>query len=121
MDLRAKIAEALYEAPQSQEGPVARIAHRVAVERAQERADAVMGVIEAEHGGPKCVSADIYDQVCGQMHDAHEEVKVAKGRLSAVRELHALHEKDRDAIDPWCYECNVPYPCPTLRALDGGK
>lgn len=56
-DLRAKITEALYEPPESQDGPFAGIAHRVAQERAQRRADAVMGVIEAEHGSQKCVRA----------------------------------------------------------------
>lgn len=53
-----------------------------------------MKELEAEHGGQKCVRrAEIYDQVCGQMH---EEAETAKAR---VRELEDENQRMRDDLE----------------------
>lgn len=113
MDLRAKITDAVHDHIATAADQPKTSARRII--------NAVMGAVKEDHGREKCVRWGLYTGVCDQMHDAHEEAEGVKARLAAVRELHALHEKDRAAIDPWCYECNVTYPCPTLKALDGGK
>lgn len=46
--LRDRIAQALYEAPESQDGPLANLARTVAVQRANRRTDAVMEVVQDE-------------------------------------------------------------------------
>ena len=105
MDLRAKITEAV----------------RDRMDRypytARTITDAVMGEVEGEITHWRTEAADAKRV----MDRRGEYAKELKAKLVAVRELHSLHEKDRDAIDPWCYECNVTYPCPTLKALDGGQ
>ncbi|MFE7462316.1 hypothetical protein ACWFMI_24990 [Nocardiopsis terrae] len=81
--LHDRIAEALYEPPASQDGPVARLAHHVATQRAQDRADKVMEVIKAEQerqcaAHPRSVEIDTYEQ---SHHDVTAALELcAEGR-----------------------------------------
>ncbi|GAA1766008.1 hypothetical protein [Streptomonospora arabica] len=67
--------------------------------------DAVMGVV-----GPEIAS--MWDQIDRDQHAAMD----AHAALARVRELHA---SDDDSEDAFCDHCRVPYPCPTIRTIDG--
>jgi hypothetical protein len=41
--------------------------------------------------------------------------------LDAIAAVRALHYCANYAGDRRCIECNEPWPCPTIRALDGGE
>lgn len=45
-------------------------------------------------------------------------------RVDAVLKLHVRNSDDPGLLIPWgdyCDECNTPWPCPTIRALDGER
>jgi hypothetical protein len=51
----------------------------------------------------------------------HAEVVKLRTAIDRVRALHARYRcKNCPACEPDCVECDVAYPCPTLRAIDGG-
>lgn len=68
---REQIVDALYEPPASEDGPVAGIAHRVALDRARRRADAVMGIVDA--------------RIAAVEAQARTDIQTLEQRLAAVR------------------------------------
>ena len=55
--------------------------------------------------------------------DAAAEREALAAKVERVRELHqreviAVHEFGPEA---WCPTCELHYPCPTIRAIDGGE
>jgi len=68
---------------------------------------------------------------------ALERLKIAESAIQRVRELHKPYEDTNQhyvkdsvlhGVTIWCLECSVeqgmeeyltPYPCPTIKALDG--
>ena len=57
-----------------------------------------------------------------RMAEDLDRVKTHRDDLRAdigwVRTLHIRHKQDCSECEPKCVECDVVYPCPTLRALD---
>lgn len=117
--LRDRIADALYAPPAIRTAANERFARF----DAESGADAVMGVV-----GPEIAS--MWDQIDRDQHTAMD----AHAALDRVRELHSPREMP--AVAPLatadgeelsegtsarteCAACRTPYPCPTIRTIDG--
>ena len=53
-------------------------------------------------------------------HALRARAEAAEQAVERVRELHPP-TRDETAATEWCYTCLLPYPCTTIRALDGGE
>jgi hypothetical protein len=57
---------------------------------------------------------------CDDVARMVDENMKLRAAIDRVRALHARYRcKNCPACEPDCVECDVAYPCPTLRALDG--
>lgn len=67
---------------------------------------------------PMCKVADIPDLLAAAAERDALAAKVERVRALHQREVIAVHEFGPEA---WCPTCELHYPCPTIRAIDGGE
>lgn len=114
---------------------------RVRAELMREDADPIKPVIinemtDAYLGGPQLASAALYNTVLRRAvkaeaeRDGHREVETTatEQAVARIRALHAPYRSVYDTDGQSCAHCNmyaapagiiVPWPCDTIRALDG--
>lgn len=56
----------------------------------------------------------VFRRLAGTCDERGRELTAAQAAIQRVRELHVSSLEGR-----WCATCRGPYPCPTVRALDG--
>ncbi len=59
----------------------------------------------------------LWDTVASKSIEVMEELAKSNDLIQQVRELHKTYWNEI----VFCQTCDVPYPCPTIKTLDGEK
>lgn len=104
------------------------------MDTAREQADAVLALIEEDpvlEIRPYYPTQDAYDAACYALEKHRKRANEAEADRDRAREIAVALEQQvarvqgmhvrAAGISEWCAHCEEQYPCPTLRALDGGE